>query len=202
MNQFWIFVSVAGLVFFISQAFMVRSVKKTEERPYRLISKDESVEIRYYPEAVLASVRMSGNKYSEISSRGFRTLANYIFGGNKKNQSIAMTSPVEMQMSDTMSRMSFVMPKNYALGDLPSPENESVLLHNVPGEYVAVISFSGYASDQKIERYTELLKTTLKEKKISFNPPFRYLGYNPPFQVVGRRNEIIVNIQYAESSTP
>jgi hypothetical protein len=42
----------------------------------------------------------STKKFKEASSQGFSILAGYIFGGNKENEKIAMTSPVTMSLED------------------------------------------------------------------------------------------------------
>jgi hypothetical protein len=36
------------------------------------------------------------------------------------------------------------------------------------------------------------------EKGISYYGNFRFLGYNPPYQFIGRRNEIIMSVNYTE----
>ncbi len=197
MNQGLIIFSAILAVFFIFQAFTIRSTSKTEHRPYKLIRKEANLEIRYYPQAVLASVKMNGGSFRNVSYSGFRVLANYIFGGNQRKQQIAMTTPVEMNLNDTASSMSFSMPSAYQLHELPEPENKSVMLHTSNPEYVAVVSFSGYATDNKIVKHTKELRELLEEKKISYYEPFRFLGYNSPFQVIGRSNEIIVRIDTA-----
>jgi putative intracellular protease/amidase len=41
-----------------------------------------------------------------------------------------------------------------------------------------------------------MLENALKEKGITSNGHFRYLGYNPLFQLFGKRNEIIVSVDW------
>ena len=53
-------------------------------------------------------------------------------------------------------------------------------------------------SDKKIARYSEKLRTALEKKGISYSGNFRYLGYNPPYQFIGRKNEIIVSVNWPE----
>lgn len=142
----------------------------------------------------MATVTAGASTYKELGSSGFRKLAGYIFGGNQQNQQIAMTAPVHMEMTDTASSMSFVMPARYSKDQLPTPVNPEVVIKSVPAEYVAVISFGGFASDSKINRYSERLRRALEKQGIQYTGNFRYLGYNPPFQVIGRRNEIMVHI--------
>ena len=187
-----------GIILIISQAFIMRSTEKTEQRAYDVILQDGDFEIRYYPKATLATVNMKANSYNDVAYPGFRKLAGYIFGSNKENVSIPMTAPVEMSMSDTGSVMSFVMPRAYQLNTLPKPNDSSVMLHESEPEYCAVYKFGGYAGDDKIKKNTDKLRDLLTQKNINAIGAFRYLGYNAPYQVVGRRNEIVVKIDYVK----
>ena len=171
----------------------------TERQKYRLVQSEKAFDIRYYPSATLATVYTSANSYRQISTPGFRKLAGFIFGGNETNTKISMTAPVHMDINDSMSAMSFVMPSAYENKTLPAPNDSNVILEKSKAEYVAVIKFSGYATDTKIEHYSKQLKSILIERGISFHGNFRFLGYNPPYQFIGRRNEIIVSINWTEN---
>ena len=74
-------------------------------------------------------------------------------------------------------------------------ENATVIIEKTKDEYVAVIRFSGYASDNAIKKQSEKLRKLLTENGIEFYGNFRYLGYNPPYQFINRRNEIIVSVR-------
>ncbi len=65
----------------------------TESPAYTLEEKDDQFEIRRYPDYILAQVDVESD-YNGAVTIGFRILANYIFGGNKKRKSIPMTTPV------------------------------------------------------------------------------------------------------------
>jgi hypothetical protein len=144
----------------------------------------------------MALVTSSLKSYRELGNTGFRKLAGYIFGGNKENKKIAMTSPVHMEISDTVSSMSFVMPTNYNKDNLPQPNNSEIKIKVSEPEYVAALKFGGFATTSRIEKHKAQLKKLLEDKGISYYGNFRYLGYNPPFQLFGRRNEVIVAIHY------
>jgi hypothetical protein len=75
-----------------------------------------------------------------------------------------------------------------------------VFIERTEDVYVAVITFGGYASDNDIKKYSEKLRMLLDEKGITRYGNFRFLGYNPPFQPLGRKNEIIVSVQWLENS--
>ena len=169
---------------------------KTEEQKYTVVSSNKEFEIRFYPSATLATVYSTANSYREISGPGFRTLAGYIFGGNESETKISMTAPVHMNIAGDRSAMSFVMPSSYNTENLPKPDNSRVIIEKTRDEYVAVIKFSGYASDDAIRKQSEKLRKLLIENAIEYYGNFRYLGYNPPYQFINRRNEVIVSVKW------
>ncbi len=169
---------------------------KTEDQKYRVVQSEAGFEIRFYPSATLATVYTSAKSYRELSGPGFRKLAGYIFGDNSTDTKISMTSPVHMNINNSQSSMSFVMPSSYTAEKLPEPDDKDVKIEKTPDEYVAAIKFGGYASDEDIVNYSGKLKKLLEEKGISYYGNFRYLGYDPPFKPFGRRNEIIVSVKW------
>jgi hypothetical protein len=169
-----------------------------EKQKYRLVQSEKEYEIRYYPSAMLATISSSAKSYRQMATPGFRALAGFIFGGNESNTRIAMTAPVHMDINESESAMSFVMPAKYDEQSLPQPNDSRVQLEKSQAEYVAVLKFGGYANDKKIASYSEKLRTALEKKGIGYSGNFRYLGYNPPYQFIGRKNEIIVSVDWQE----
>jgi hypothetical protein len=137
---------------------------------------------------------MPQDTYKKSASTGFRRIAGYIFGNNKQKQEIAMTSPVFMEMGED-TKMAFVMPSKYALTDLPAPNASNVTLVKVEPKKYAVVRFSGFASDRRIANYTEKLKQLLVANKIEAIGSYNFLGYNAPWDLIGRRNEIAVEVK-------
>jgi hypothetical protein len=189
-------VGIIAAVFIIFQIYTTMSTSKSETQAYKVIQIEKEFEIRHYPSATMALVTSSLKSYRELGNTGFRKLAGYIFGGNKENKRIAMTSPVHMEISDTVSSMSFVMPTSYNKDNLPQPNNSEIKIKVSEPEYVAALQFGGFATTSRIEKHKAQLKKLLEDKGISYYGNFRYLGYNPPFQLFGRRNEVIVAIHY------
>jgi hypothetical protein len=169
---------------------------KTETQVYKILLSKDNFEIRFYPAVTTASITSSAKSYKELASPGFRKLAGYIFGGNEVGKNISMTSPVHMDINDSASTMSFVMPSTYNSENLPIPNDKQVIIKTFPDEIVAAIKFGGYASDKEIEINKQRLIKILNENKIIFYGNFRFLGYNAPFQFINRRNEIIVNVDW------
>ncbi|MFB1001418.1 MAG: heme-binding protein, partial [Pseudomonadales bacterium] len=66
--------------------------------------KDGNFEIRQYSSYVIAETTIKGD-FDNASGDAFRILAGYIFGKNKGENKIAMTSPVEMEQSATKIAM-------------------------------------------------------------------------------------------------
>ena len=184
---------IASIVIFI-QINSIMAANRTETQIYRVVKTEKDVEIRYYPSATLATVSSTAKSYKELASPGFRKLANFIFGGNQSNKSISMTTPVHMDINDTVSSMSFVMPSAYTKSNLPEPNDPNVIISTSSAEYVAAIRFSGYASDNEIKKYSAKLENALTSLGIKYVGNFRFLGYNAPYQFWGRKNEIIVSI--------
>lgn len=183
-------------LFISSQIYF--TMAKTETQPYQIIKTEKDFEIRLYPSATMATISMEAKTYKELSSSGFRKLASFIFGGNNAKESIAMTSPVHMDINDSLSSMSFVMPANYNKANLPTPNDSAITIETTTPEYVAAIEFGGYANDDDIKKYAAKLENALKSNNIAYYGNFRFLGYNAPYQFWGRKNEIIVGIHWNE----
>ena len=193
MKTFLIVTSILLGIMILAQAFIYTSTNSTEQHKYVVLKKFADFEVRQYAPATFSSVKMVSDSYDATSSAGFRTLAGYIFGGNDKNEKIAMTSPVVMEIGDT-TRMSFMVPSDMKKEDLPKPNNGRIYFEEQEQKIMAAIEFGGWADDQKIEEYTNKLKANLKANGLSYTGKFSYLGYNPPYQVIGRRNEVVVEL--------
>jgi hypothetical protein len=151
--------------------------------------------------------------FAESLNKGFRILAGYIFGGNARKESIAMTAPVVAQKSGSPSEriamtapvtaasegdaqiISFVMPRSYTLETLPTPSDSRVKIVMVPARKYAVLRFSWYRSDARIKRMKEKLLSALARDKVAVQGSTAYAGYNapwtPPWMI---RNEILAEI--------
>ena len=68
-----------------------------EEPQWELVGTLDKVEVRHYAPSIQAVTEISS---SAKTSAGFRRLAGYIFGGNERSQSIAMTAPVQESLLD------------------------------------------------------------------------------------------------------
>ena len=177
---------------------LVTSVMTTQaiaiEEPVYQVEKawePEQIEIRAYAPRIMAVTGMN-----EDSDSGFRVLAGYIFGGNAEEQKIAMTAPVQQTMAGE-KEMAFMMPAEYALKDLPQPEDQRVSFREAPAYTAAVIQFSGWASAEKADENWQQLKRFLIAEGIDITGEPTLNQYNPPWTLpFMRRNEIIVPVAF------
>ena len=181
------------VVFIVSQAFISGSMSKIEKYKYTVLKEFDDFEVRQYEAAMFSSVKMNAKTYEETSSSGFRVLAGYIFGGNEKNEKIAMTSPVVMEMGDT-TKMSFMVPSNLKENELPKPNNGRIYFEKQAPKVMAAIRFGGWANDDRIEKYKQKLSLELEKLGLKHTGKFNYLGYNPPYALIARRNEVVVEL--------
>lgn len=177
----------------ISQIIVSKNSSETNTIEYETLAIKDGFQIRKYPKLTVASTELKSRSYSNNSSTGFRKIASYIFGGNSSDQQIAMTSPVQMDMGKEPT-MSFFMPGYMEPKDYPTPNNKEVMIHTQPSKIVAVIEFSGWASDEVLQKQFNKLKSKLRKNSIEFEDSFSYLGYNPPYQVLNRKNEVIISL--------
>lgn len=163
-----------------------------EEPEYQLLERLDGVEIRHYEPTVQAVTELASKNET---SGGFRRLAGFIFGGNEKQQSIAMTAPVQETLGEARPLMAFTMPAGYSMDDLPGPDDARVEIREVPARTMAVVSFSGWATEGKIERMTDKLNKSLAEYGIDTMGPAMLHQYNPPWTPPFlRRNEVVIEV--------
>ena len=161
--------------FIVFQLYISYNTNSVESQLYEVLEDKGEFEIRFYPSVNIAQITSNSKSYDAMSSKGFGKLAGYIFGGNDKEEKIAMTSPYDSK-------------------ELPTPKDGSVKILKTDDEYVAALSFGGFANDKTIKENSDKLAKLLKENELVPRGNFRYLGYNPPFQLLGRKNEIVVKV--------
>lgn len=193
MNKF-LWISLAIVVVAGIGLLIVSFTSKNIETPkYKVIKTYDEVEVRLYPKMVVAKTNLADKSFDNQGSNGFRTIAGYIFGGNEKNEKIAMTAPVVMNMGDSAS-MYFVMPKAYDKSELPTPNSKNVQIVEVAEKTLAVISYGGFSSDEKIEKHRKQLEQILQKNKLQTKGAYLYMGYNAPWDIINRKNEVAIEV--------
>ena len=162
-----------------------------EEKHYTVIKKIDDIEIREYKKLIYASYTP---KDKQDKNNSFRKVAGYIFGGNNTSENIAMTSPVVIKLHNKNEK-AFIMPIQYAINELPSPDNKEILLYEEPAQVKASIQYSGYTNSRIEQKKIAQLKKVLKKNNIKHNNDFEVLVYNSPYKFINRKNEIVVSIE-------
>ena len=165
---------------------------------YVVLEKTGELEIRQYPTLIVARTRVQAD-FEDAGNMAFRRLAGYIFGDNAEKQKISMTAPVIMApepAADGTYWVSFFMPEEYQLADLPSPTDGLVEITRVPATKMAVVIYKGGWSegnyDSAMERLMRLLSST--RWKVSGEPV--WARYNSPFRPsFMRTNEVMVPVE-------
>jgi hypothetical protein len=181
----------------------------TEEPAYALVKAKGDFAIRDYPALVAAEVTVSGDQ-KDAGSKGFRLLAGYIFGGNTRRQSIAMTAPVTQQAKSQKIAMTapvlqtgsngewavrFIMPKGSTLENLPTPNDPKVQLRQLPAQRLAVVRFNGLARQDDVEDRTQALSGFIAAEGLHAAGPPSLAQYDPPWTLWFRRhNEVMIPV--------
>lgn len=185
------------------------SVRNIEQPAYTVISTNDIYEVREYEPQLIAKVTVSGTMDSATND-GFRLIADYIFGNNTTQEAVAMTAPVTVQNSEPIAMtvpvtstessdgtyvIAFVMPSKYTLETLPKPVNPQVVIEEVPSKTYAVLTFSGYTAEKKVNEKESALFEALQEDDVQNSGTATLSQYNPPWTPwFMRRNEIWVEL--------
>jgi hypothetical protein len=183
------------MAFSLALAFGAAGPCMAIERPqYSVELSDKPFEVRDYAPSIVASVEVGGSR-DEAVNAGFRILAGYIFGDNQTQGKIAMTAPVEQNMTQNGWEIRFTMPAAYRLGTLPKPRDARIHLVEVPAHRTAAITFSGFWSDSNLQTHrTELLDFLQKHDLIAVSAP-SYAFYDPPWTPwFWRTNEVLIDV--------
>ena len=193
----------------LAAASMGTRAMAIEEPAFKSVLKNGAFEIRDYPALVVAEVSVSGDQ-KEAASQGFRLLAGYIFGGNRRRQAIAMTAPVAQAPAGVKIAMTapvtqtrnagdwvvrFTMPSGYSLESLPVPNDPKVHLLTIAPARFAVLRFSGIARTDKVAAQTAELEKLVRSHHLGVIGPVSLAQYDPPWTLwFMRRNEVMMPV--------
>eukprot|EP00977_Amphora_coffeiformis_P008317 scaffold1879_cov178-Amphora_coffeaeformis.AAC.6 len=193
-----------------------------EEPSYTVVRSTDDYEIRDYQAYTVASTSMTTvddtvmTDNPALQGAAFNSLAAYIFGANRQQQVLNMTTPVTTTMSGEM---------RFYLGsqnnEIPEPleedeaksvyETDRIFIQEIPPCRLAVRRFPGFATEGEIRRQKKALLTALELDQVELDVPHGaavshvVFQYNPPYTFpVVRRNEIAVAVldqtEYVEES--
>jgi hypothetical protein len=186
-----------------------KNIMATEEAKYTVVKTENSFEIRDYDAHVLAEVMVEG-ALEEAGNKAFNSLFRYISGDNRSRDKVAMTAPVSQQAAGQKIDMtapvgqqavkgkwavSFMMPASYTLETLPVPDDNNIILRQVPARRIAAVRYSGFWSEKNYLENKSQLETWINKNKLSIIGDAVWARYNAPFTPwFLRRNEILIPI--------
>jgi hypothetical protein len=208
MKTHWVLLAATGALA-LAGATASASAQEIEQPNYAVVEQDGAIEVRQYDPMIVAEATVSGQRGTAMN-RGFRLIADYIFGNNISSEKVAMTSPVTQQpVSEKIAmtspvtqqqagdewRVRFIMPSEYTMETLPVPNNPRVTLLEVPGKRVASIRFSGRGGMRDLDKNTSKLRAhmALNNLEAISDPSFAF--YDGPWvRPAMRRNEVMIEI--------
>mmetsp|Transcript_40560 Transcript_40560/g.101436 ORF Transcript_40560/g.101436 Transcript_40560/m.101436 type:complete len:392 (-) Transcript_40560:571-1746(-) len=216
---------------------LTRTPSGLETPKYLVIKRTRRYEIRQYLPYSVCETAMDDEPYRTAIDparrrvqnpkrySAFYRLANYLFGGNRRKESMAMTTPVLMDFTEPRPspfrralnaigvggrrvRMSFVMPSKYweregGSKTPPRPEGWGVRVRYVEPQVMAVAYFGGISNKAKVDAARDKLLLGLAKDGIDVEDPESYtlLQYNDPFTAPWmRRNEVAVKVSWPPST--
>ena len=209
------------LLLLIGALMLGGAAMAVEEPKFEVLAQDDRFEVRQYAPLIVAETWVDGDM-DAASGKGFRAIADYIFGNNTTSQNdesskiamtapvtvepqgqsnkLAMTAPVTVQPAGESPgwvaaaprwRVQFVMPSEYTMASLPKPNNAAVTLREVPARTVAVGTYSGFNTANRIQKETQSLLDWMQTRQLVAAGPAQLARYDPPWTLpIWRRNEI------------
>jgi hypothetical protein len=172
--------SVFIVIWFVWSYFATKFIESPEIVSRTLLT--DNIEIYEVSPMIQAFVLVDGPQDKAIN-QWFSQLAAYIFWSNTMKQSIsmtvpvsvspseihktiAMTTPVSLQEYSWMYRVSFMMPADFSLDDLPTPTNQSISFEEIPNKKYYVWKFRWYATESRSAKQLSLFITQLEDNGI------------------------------------
>ncbi|MEL6107658.1 MAG: heme-binding protein [Planctomycetota bacterium] len=190
--------AMVGVVGVAAAAWTMTVRAGYESAEYKVVESDDNIEIREYPDLMLAATD------SKMDSQGrdgsFMRLFRYISGANEGEQKIAMTTPVFMEgeVGKSDVSMGFVMPKEVAEEGVPEPKGAGVKIRKREGGRFAVIRFSGRLDSRVAKEKESKLREWMKSRGLEGQSKAEAAGYDPPFTPGPlRRNEVLIRLNDA-----
>lgn len=173
--------------------FTSRSAYEAAE--YTVSMRDGEIEVRDYPELVLATTPMKSSSQGKDGS--FMRLFGYISGRNSDDRKLAMTVPVfiESNPNAAQGRMGFVVPAKDVARGVPAPSAGGVEISTRQQGRFAVIRFSGQITPDEVSARETQLRKWMEQKGLAAGATSEVAGYDPPW-LPGplRRNEVLIRV--------
>ncbi|MBC6439097.1 MAG: heme-binding protein [Rhodospirillales bacterium] len=183
-----------------------------ETPPYEVMARlTDEAEVRRYGNRLAVQAVVPGGDSEGARNTAFRLLFDYITGANEGETGIAMTVPVETVSEPTgiamtapvetgieengSMTMRFFLPARYNAQNAPRPTDDRVSIVTLPGQTMAVLTFSGSRSEAAIDRREVELLALLEVRGMTTTGETVSYFYDPPWTLPWfRRNEVAVEI--------
>lgn len=182
----------------IGAAVPARAAEGTEGPRYAVVDRADGVELRRYAPHIVAEVTVEAPSRDAASSRGFRPLAGYIFGGNAGSAGIAMTAPVTTRAGggtkiamtapvttaagdqDGLYTVRFSMPSQWTMETLPAPDDPDVTLREIPAETRLAYRFVGMKRQESIDAADAAIVDYAARRGLAVSATPVIAGYDGP----------------------
>jgi hypothetical protein len=205
----------------------------TEQLPYEVVGHlDDGVELRRYPEHVVAEVTIRGS-LTGAGNLAFAPLFAYISGDNRPRTKVAMTAPVvqeptrgakvamtapvvqdevkeeaaqeptEQEAGERSYTVAFVLPSGLTAQSAPEPTDPRVSLRTVPPVLAAAVGYSGRWTRSGYDEHRDRLLEAVARAGLEPVGRPRWLRYDPPFKPwFLRRNEVVIDLRESPRGAP
>ena len=178
-------VQLIALKVFLALAVLTNTImaQEIETQYYQVVKQINGAELRFYPPAMKIQ-----------SNNDFNSLFNYISGNNSTREKISMTSPVYMGDGNGSNVMAFVLPNDFNQKNTPDALSQEVKVFESEPGYFLALEFGGYASGRNVRYYADELSVIAQKYGLNTIGKISVLVYDSPYKVIGRRNEVIIQI--------
>ncbi|KAL2636339.1 hypothetical protein R1flu_007818 [Riccia fluitans] len=126
-----------------------------------------------------------------------------VITSESSGEKIAMTAPVITKENESVGKlttMQFVLPSSYTIENVPKPTDSRVIVKEMPGRMLGVITFSGSATDSLTKQKLGILESALKGAGYKITGDHMLARYNDPFTPwFLRTNEVMVPVEKEDS---
>lgn len=182
----------AGAAAAVGYSLWLSTQRFRHENPaYAVVSRENGFEVRTYQPSIVALTRVEG-PYDEAVTTAFTRLAAYLTGRNERGDQLKMTAPVFQEKTGRGWTVTFLMPKQWTLSELPKPLDPRIELRPLGIRTVAAHRFTGRPSEARFEdRQRVLLQSIARSSwRITGGEPVLALYEGPVALPFLRRNEL------------
>ncbi|KAI8518382.1 hypothetical protein Bbelb_043990 [Branchiostoma belcheri] len=163
---------------------------------YKTVKRHENFVQRSVINATMVCTKTVSCSYEAAAMKNFMPLSEYISGQNSAGIKVKMTAPVLTKMvkvgdGDSCEReytTCFYLPKEHQTNP-PKPKNDEVFIDDEPAFDVWVTAFSGWATDDKVDKLMDTFRLQLVNNNALYTQYYFIASYDVPWKTT-RYNEL------------